>query len=86
MQFEITYDEENEPKWVNTWDGFCQTSREFDPEKDGWMLDQLSAKHFPIIQQGRQVESLLSLVNELKRENFQLRKQLEQWRKAAGFN
>lgn len=85
MKFAITYDENDNPKWVNTWDGHCEVSREFKPDEDGWMLEQLSSKHFPIIQQGRQVESLLSLVNELKRENFNLRRQVEQWRKASGF-
>lgn len=85
MIFDITYDENNNPKWVNTWDGCCEVSREFKPDEDGWMLDQFSEKNFPIIEQGRQVNSLLSLVNKLKRENFHLRHQLEQWRKAAGF-
>ncbi len=85
MNFEITYDEKDNPTYVQTWDGYCSVSREFEPEKDGWMLDQISVKDFPIIQQGRHIESLVHLVNELKRENFYLRNQVEQWRKSAGF-
>ena len=77
MQFEITSrDEKGNPTQVATDDGFMQTSRPFVAEEDGWMEDQIDPRRFPIINAGRQMESLVHEVNTLRRENFDLRRQL----------
>jgi hypothetical protein len=81
MQFEITRDSSGNPTHVQTWDGFCHVSREFDPNKDGWMVEQLSSSEMVeldlIINAGRQAENLIREVNHLRRENWELRKRLD---------
>ena len=85
MHFEIRRDEHGKPTHVSTDDGFAQCSRRFDPETDGWMLEQLEHREFPAIRAGRQTAQLVDEVNFLRRENWNLRKQVEQWQTAAGF-
>lgn len=85
MRFEIRRDEHGNPTHVSTDDGFAQCFRPFDPETDGWMLDQLSPHEFPAIGAGRQMAQLVDEVNYLRRENWDLRKQVEQWQAAAGY-
>lgn len=71
MKFEFTgYNDDGTPSHVSTDNGFVQTSRPFNPEKDGWMLDQLHNRDFPIIQLGRDVEYLVKEVNDLRRELY----------------
>lgn len=85
MRVEISYRDENGvPLRVNTNNGFCQTSRPYNPDEDGWIDQQLNEDMFPAIQTGRQMELLVNLVNKLKRENFQLKNQLNSWQKASG--
>lgn len=79
MSFDIQYDE-NGPMRVNTDDGFAQVSRSFDNSQDGWMLQQLDPADFPAIRTGRDMEWLVSQVNKLRRENFELKQELELWK------
>jgi len=85
MQFHITYDESGDPIHVHTDNGFMQTSRKFDHDTDGWMLDQLNPMEFQAIRAGRDMEYLVAEVNTLRRRLFELEKQNDSWRKAAGF-
>lgn len=85
MRFEIQYDNDGKPVRVNTDDGFAEISRSFDPETDGWMEDQLDYRDFPAIHTGRQMKALVDEVNELRRENFRLKKNSDMWMGAAGF-
>jgi len=85
MQYSITKNQEGKPVHVYEENSFMSISRPFDEEKDGWMLDQLDYNDFPMIRHGQDMEYLVSLVNKLKRENFHLKKQVEDWRKATGF-
>jgi len=85
MQFHITYDESGEPTHVQTDNGFMQTSRKFDNDTDGWMLDQLNPMDFQAIRTGMDMEFLVNEVNTLRRRLFELEKQNDSWRKAAGF-
>jgi len=71
----IAVDDEGNPTRVHTNDGFIQTAREFIPDKDGWMLDQLDPIDFPAILQGRDMAYLVDEVNRLRRELFHLKKQ-----------
>lgn len=83
MHFEITYDDHGKPVHVCTDDGFMQTSRPFDPEEDGWMLDQLDESMFPAIKAGRQMAALVAEVNALRRENYRLKKSADSWMKVG---
>lgn len=86
MRFEFTsFDSEGKPTRVNTDDGFMMCSREYNPEADGWMQQQLDPSTFPAIQTGRDMEWLVAEVNHLRRENFNLHLELKSWRKSAGF-
>ncbi len=78
MQFEITSRDENDkPLYVNTFDGYAHIHRPFDEEQDGWMEDQLDPRDFEAVRIGRQMEALILEVNNLRRENFRLKKQTE---------
>ena len=85
MQFEIEYDGDGQPTRVHKSDGFMQSSGKFDPEEDGWMLDQIPESEFPIIKMADQLSALLADRNRLARENWNLRSQLKLWKEAAGF-
>jgi hypothetical protein len=85
MKFQISYDENGEPYYVFTDNGFMQTSRAFDPKEDGWMLNQLDPRDFPAIQTGRDMEFLVAEVNSLRRKLFQQEAFTESYRKASGF-
>jgi len=77
MNFKIVaVDDEGSPTRICTDDGFMQTSRKFIPDEDGWMLNQLDPKDFPIIEQGRLVESLVYEVNALRRKVFSLNRSI----------
>lgn len=78
IQFEINRDEDGKPIDVFIDDGIIQTSRKFESEKDGWMLQQLKPSHFLAVEMGRQTEDLIHEVNTLRRENFELKRQLKQ--------
>ena len=83
MKFEITSrDEEGNPTYVHTDDGFVQTSRKFEQESDGWMEYQLDPRDFVAVNIGRQMESLIHEVNALRRENFHLRQSEKRWMSA----
>lgn len=68
MKFDITYDDHGKPVHVCTDDGFMQSSRPFNPDEDGWMLDQLDPRDFPEIATGHRVAALVAEVNELRRQ------------------
>lgn len=85
MQFQIYRDEKGVPRHVNTDDGFCMQSRPFDPQKDGWMEDQLDPEDFPAIQTGRDMEYLVAEVNRLRRALFHEKQTADIYRKAANF-
>ena len=73
--FEITgWDDQGNPTHVNLDDGFVQTSRRFEAERDGWMVHQLNPADFLGVKLGRQTEALIDEVNRLRRENFELKK------------
>ena len=75
MSFKIAMrDEEGNPTYVHTNDGYAQTSRPFDKETDGWMEEQLDTRDFPAVEIGYQMEYLIQEVNELRRENFMLKR------------
>ena len=75
MKFNFNgFDDKGIPTHVSTDDGYMQTSREFNIEEDGWMLDQLHYSDFPVIQEGRRVQRLVDEVNQLRKENFTLTK------------
>jgi len=73
LHFEIDYDENGKPYYVRTDDGFMQTGRKFDEDTDGWMETQLDPSDFIAVKIGRQMESLIHEINELRRENFTLK-------------
>jgi hypothetical protein len=70
-------DEEGLPTNVFIDNGYMQTSRPFDIEEDGWMLDQLKPTDFIAVKIGRDTEHLVSEVNHLKRELFETKRQLK---------
>lgn len=84
-RFEIIRDADGKPAHVNTDDGFIMESRKFDPDRDGWMEDQLNYRDFPAIQTGNDMRMLVDEVNYLRRKLWEADKQNEKWRKAAGF-
>lgn len=84
MIFEISNDEEGKPSHIFIDDGYMQTSREFVPEQDGWMQHQLRPKNFLAVQVGRETEDLIHEVNFLRRENFELKRQLKQFNRTIG--
>lgn len=68
MYFEITArDKDGNPTHVCTNDGYCQISRAYNPEEDGWMVDQLDARDFEEVRAGRIIESLIAEINALRR-------------------
>ena len=83
MTFNIQYDEHG-PAYVNTDDGFAQVSRPFDKARDGWMLQQLDPADFPGIRIGLETEWLVNQVNKLRRENYELKQDLDMWKKSVG--
>ena len=85
-QFEINRDEDGKPSDVFIDDGFVQTNRKFESEKDGWMLQQLKPRNFLAVQMGRETEDLIFEVNALRRENFELKRQLKQFNRIIGMS
>ena len=77
MKFDIGYDKDGNPDYVCTDDGFAQVSRRFEPDRDGWMLNQLKLRDFPLIGMARDMEDLVYEVNSLRRENFRLNQLLK---------
>jgi len=78
MSFQFSsFDSDGTPTRVNIDDGYMQTSRPFNKEEDGWMLDQLDVSEFDAISTGRQMEFLVSEVNRLKRENYRLNRMVD---------
>ena len=84
MNFDIDYDEYHQPIYVRTDDGFAQTGRAFDKDTDSWMLSQLNPADFPGIGIGRETEWLVNQVNKLRRENYELKQDLDMWKKSVG--
>lgn len=78
----ISRDDKGNPTKVHTDDGYMETCRNYDPETDGWIDDQLHPDDFSIIQMGRQMEALVNEINALRRENFRLRKNEEKYLKS----
>ena len=78
MKFEIDYFD-GKPSYVRTDNGFCQTGGAYDEQEHGWMLDQLDPRDFPEIQTGRRVAALVNEINELRRENWELKRNEKQW-------
>lgn len=85
MQFKITRNAKGKPIHVSTNDGYMMTSRAFEPERDGWMEDQLDPEDFPAIQTGRDMECLVAEVNSLRRQLFHAKSMTDAYRKPAGF-
>ena len=77
MGFDIDYDEDGRPVYVRTDDGFAQTGVPYKEEEHGWMLRQIDPKTLHVIRAGREAEALVYEVNDLRRENWELRKRLE---------
>lgn len=77
-------DKKGNPTYVCTDNGFVQTARKFDPENDGWMEYQLDPRDFLAVKIGRQTEQLIHEINELRRENFELKKSEKRWMSACG--
>ena len=84
MHFKINRDEDGKPIDVFIDDGMVQTNRKFEPEQDGWMLQQLKPMNFLAVEMGRQTEDLILEVNSLRQENFELRRQLKQFDRIIG--
>jgi hypothetical protein len=61
------------------------TYRALDPERDGWMENQLDPRDFPAIQTGRDMEYLVAEVNSLRRKLFHAKQMETSYRNAAGF-
>jgi len=61
-------------------DGYCQ--RPFDEERDGWLDEQLPEHVVPSLQIAKDIIALYQEVNELRRENWQLKKQSELYEKS----
>lgn len=72
------YDNNGLPTMVGIDNGFMKTSRPFDIEEDGWMLDQLNPRDFIAVKIGRDTERLVNEVNDLRRELFETKRQLKQ--------
>lgn len=72
------------PRSVFIDDGFMQHSRPYQADEDGWIDQQLDPDDFEAIRTGQQMSQLVSLVNSLKRKNFQLEQELKRWKKASG--
>ena len=63
--------------------GRMEISRPFDPERDGWMNEQLTEDDMPCIQQAFDVIALFNEVNRLRRQNWEQARELEMLRKTA---
>lgn len=81
--FEIVYDGNGKPVHVNTDDGYMQTFRPFDPEEDGWMLEQLDPDSIPEIRTGRRVEALVTEVNALRKRVWKQEQELKRLREVV---
>lgn len=81
MRFELSYDSEGKPNYVTIYHSGMIESRNFDPARDGWMLDQLNPKDFPAITIGRDTEDLVAMVNLLSKENWELKRRLNTYNK-----
>ena len=77
MHILFAHDEEGIPTRVSIDNGLVKTSRPFDMEEDGWMLDQLKPSDFIAVRIGSDTERLVSEINHLKRELFETKKQLK---------
>lgn len=84
MTYEIHRDAQGKPSTVTIDKGYLIEHRAFDAELDGWMEDQLDYRDFPMIRHGQDMEYLVSLVNKLKKENFELKRERDRYRKCAG--
>jgi hypothetical protein len=58
-------------------DGYCE--RGFDENMDGWILEQLDERDIPSVQMAKDILALYAEANALRRENWQLRKDLARW-------
>jgi len=75
VRFEFTaFDEYGMPTRVVIADSSKHIVRDFDPNKDGWMLDQLDPDDFPEVASGKRVERMIGEINALRREVFELKK------------
>lgn len=60
-------------------DGFVQ--RPYREDLDGWMEDQLDEREVPSLQMAKDILALYDEVNELRRENWRLRRQQDNFDK-----
>jgi len=70
----LNYDKEGIPIRVQTYDGYCETVRDFNIEEDGWMLNQIDIMDYEAVKQAQGIQSLVSEINYLRRENFNLKR------------
>lgn len=59
-------------------DGFAH--RPFNPSIDGWMNAQTSERTYPVVDMARQVLEMMGRIQELERENWRLKRDLERER------
>jgi len=72
----LSYDKEGIPIRVQTYDGYCETVRNFNIEEDGWMLNQIDIMDYDTVRQAEVLKSLANELNVLRRENFELKKRI----------
>lgn len=85
MSFQISRDKDGKPAHVTHDTGFMITSEPYDPEQHGWMDTQLDPADFPAIQTGCDMEFLVREVNHLRRALWSKGREVNTYRKAAGF-
>lgn len=75
-----SYDENGVPIRVAEDNGFVQSSRPYDPERDGWLLNQLDPRRFIGSQIGAEIDFLIAEVNQLRRKVYEQEQELKTWR------
>lgn len=83
MRFEVDYDADGKPDYVRTDDGFCQTGRPFNPDTDGWMLEQVKPGRYLSVQMAREILDMADEINALRRELWLAKRGERMWRDAS---
>ncbi len=85
MKQVIGRDADGSPSHILEDNGFMQVSRKYDPDHDGYIDSLVHAEDFLAVRLGDEVASLVRQINNLIKENHQLRVERDRWQKACGF-
>lgn len=68
---------------ISVFDGFMH--RPFDPDRDGWRMEMVDAEDFPAIRLAEQILDMRDEINELRKANWRLRKDVEMLNRCTEF-